>query len=176
MIDEEADPLLVAEETKEGSRARKMTAKGEGFQLDILQKDCKRRRKILSQTIGLFEDFLRARDVVATERELENLQKHFVDLKETALLWKELSDEEGKRDIEEMLKAEEDGFLRVEGAVKEWIMEQEKMDNKSSRSRHSKKSGKSRISRSSKASSRRIDLERSAEDKSTGTGGLTMRS
>ena len=62
MIDEEVDAPLVVEETpKEEGRERKMTSKGEGFQRDFLTKECKRRMKNLTQTIGLFEDLLRSK-------------------------------------------------------------------------------------------------------------------
>ena len=54
-------------------RERRFTVKG----VELLEKESKRRRKILTRTIGLFEDLLRTKDVAATKRELENLQACF---------------------------------------------------------------------------------------------------
>ena len=54
------------EEEKEKCRERKMTAKGAEYQIALLQKETRRRRKNLTGTIGLFEDLLRTKDVTPT--------------------------------------------------------------------------------------------------------------
>ena len=167
MIDEDESPMGIEGSSKKQGRERKMTLKGEEHQLALLEKESKRRRKILTQTFGLFEDLLRVKDAAATKRELSNLQKHFADFQETTSRWMELSDESEKADIEAMFLAEKDGYDRLEGAVKDWIEEQSRVDGKSARSHVTRKSGKSGRSSSSKGSSRKKD-EKTVKEKPAG--------
>ena len=137
-----------------------MTAKGAEYQIALLQKETRRRRKNLTGIIGLFEDLLRTKDVTATKRELTNLQACFSDFRDASFRWMGVSKENEKKEIEEMFQAEMQGFQRVEVAVKEWIEEHDKIDLKSGRSNISRKSGRSAVSISSKVSDRSRNSQR----------------
>ena len=58
------------------------------------------------------------------------LQTCFNDFRDTTFRWMGESEENDKKEIEEMFQAKMQGFQRVEVAVKDWIEEHEKMDRK----------------------------------------------
>ena len=122
-------------------REIRKTESAKAYQYDLLTKDIRRLRRKFGNQISSFDQIIQTEEAEVVKQELVKLNRIFTDLNDASeRLCKLISKEEATK-INYEVGVDRENLENIEKAVSGWLLAQDKIERKSSRSLGSRKSG-----------------------------------